>query len=310
MKIGILGTGFGKTHLNIYNSMKNVEIGGIVGRNKEKLAEIKAEYNVNLYEDPETLFEDPSIDLIDVCYPTKIHSDYVIKALNNGKHVFCETPIAYSLDEAKEMQEVAIKKKKMLMVGLFNRFDQGYEYIHELIKSKKYGKVKSLKLNRRTAPIWGTTDKMMMDLMIHDFDYLSWFLGKPSNINTRCLRNDKNYIMDAQVTGIYDDSLITIEGSMSLPLSFPFTTNCSIIFEQGAIEYGWKWENNKPHSSFVEYPSEGKPLIKELEMRDEYDLELKYVIDCFEKQDFTNKISIAEAINSLEIALSAIDALE
>ena len=103
IRIGILGTGFGKTHARIFASLPDVEVLGIVGRNEQKTREVARSLGIEACTDPKELIGRPDVDAIDVCYPTSTHAEYVMAALNQGKHVFCETPVAYTLAEAEQM---------------------------------------------------------------------------------------------------------------------------------------------------------------------------------------------------------------
>lgn len=122
LRVGILGTGFGKVHADIYRNLKGVEIAGIFGRTPETLNQLKEKLNVRVTTDANELINDPSIDFIDVCLPTTVHKEYVIQALKQKKHVFCETPISYSLEEAEEMRRHARESGKELLVDLFYKF--------------------------------------------------------------------------------------------------------------------------------------------------------------------------------------------
>lgn len=89
MRIGILGTGFmGKMHGKIFESFPEVTLKGIVGRNESKTVEVANSLDISAYTNPYDLINSDEIDIIDVCYPTAIHAEYVLAALNNGKHVF------------------------------------------------------------------------------------------------------------------------------------------------------------------------------------------------------------------------------
>src|SRR6056297_1688310 len=107
VKVGILGTGFGREHAKIYQNMNNVQIVKVFGRNRDKLKEIEKEFSTKTTEKIEDILTDQNIDLVDIFLPTKMHKDYVIKALENGKHVFCETPISYDVSEIEEMKQAA-----------------------------------------------------------------------------------------------------------------------------------------------------------------------------------------------------------
>lgn len=182
VRIGILGTGFmGETHGKIYKMFPEVILKGIVGRNESKVREVANSLETKAYTDPYELINSDEVDVIDVCYPTIIHTEYVIAALNKGKHVFCETPLAYNIGEAEQMQKAAQSSGRVLAVALYDRFQSQYKYIYEYIKSGKLGKLKAVFANRRSQLYWSGKD-MILNLMIHDFDFIYWLLGKPNAV--------------------------------------------------------------------------------------------------------------------------------
>jgi UDP-N-acetylglucosamine 3-dehydrogenase len=112
MRIGVLGTGFGKFHARIYKTIPGVEIIGIAGRAQEKTIQAVDELGIKAFLEMEELISDPRVDIIDVCLSTCVHEKYAVMALNAGKHVFCETPLAYSLPETERIMHAAEKNKK------------------------------------------------------------------------------------------------------------------------------------------------------------------------------------------------------
>ncbi len=107
IKVGILGTGFGETHAELYKKFKGFEVVSIFGRNQEKLNKIGEKYNIPVVTDINEIITNPDIDLIDICLPTELHSTWAVEGLKNGKHIFCETPVTYSVDEAIKIQQAA-----------------------------------------------------------------------------------------------------------------------------------------------------------------------------------------------------------
>jgi predicted dehydrogenase len=113
VRVGVVGLGFmGKTHLGIHAKNKHACItavcdydprrasgdlgktGGNLGSGSDLNLDPK---KVKKYHKPEELFADPNVDLVDICLPTYVHAEYVIKALTAGKHVLCEKPMALDL---------------------------------------------------------------------------------------------------------------------------------------------------------------------------------------------------------------------
>ena len=88
IKVGILGTGFGETHLDLYSKIEGFEVVSIFGRNQDKLKELGEKYSVATTNDITEIIENPGIDMIDICLPTELHSKWAIEGLKNGKHIF------------------------------------------------------------------------------------------------------------------------------------------------------------------------------------------------------------------------------
>jgi predicted dehydrogenase len=105
MKIGLLGTGFGVAHARIYHRHPQVDDVVVFGRTPAKLDTIESELGFATTTDIARIYDDPTIDLVDVCLPTPLHADHVIRALQAGKHVLCELPLAATVADARRVVE-------------------------------------------------------------------------------------------------------------------------------------------------------------------------------------------------------------
>src|ERR1700736_3727955 len=119
IRIGILGAGaMGAEHAAAYAGMPNVKVVGVFARDLERARTVArlclAEPFINAME----LIETDAVDAIDVCLPSTLHHSFVITALSHAKHVFCETPMALRLDEARQMRDAARHTGRLLQVGL------------------------------------------------------------------------------------------------------------------------------------------------------------------------------------------------
>ena len=104
------------------------------------------------------------IDAIDVCLPTPVHHRFVRAALVEEKHVFCETPLALRLDEARQMRDAARSAGRLLQVGLLMRSVAPYEYVKAASVSGEHGRVLSLALQRFAGCIRGRADPALLDV--------------------------------------------------------------------------------------------------------------------------------------------------
>ena len=305
MRIGILGTGFmGKMHGNIFKKFPEVTLKGIVGRNESKAIEVASSLETASFTDPYDLINSNEVDVIDVCYPTAVHAEYVIAALNHGKHVFCETPLAYNIDEAEQMLKAAKTNGRLLLIALYDRFQSQYKYIYEYLNSGKLGKPKAVFANRRSQPYWSSKD-IIVNLMIHDFDYLYWLLGKPNavcSLGTKTAEGQNEHI---NVLLEYQDISVMLEGNAIMPKSFPFSTSLRVVCENGAIELNWHWGPNEPVNDVILYPSGGDSEKLVIADYDPYEAECRYFIDCINGKADPELLGIETAYNSLKIAVAA-----
>ena len=103
MRIGLLGTGFGLAHARIYHNHSDVDEVVVFGGTPAKLEKVAAEFGFPTTTDIATIYDDPAIDLVDVCLPTPPHADHVIRALHAGKHLLVELPLATSMADARRV---------------------------------------------------------------------------------------------------------------------------------------------------------------------------------------------------------------
>lgn len=306
IKVGILGTGFGKTHANIYSKLKNVKIEGVFGRTEEKLKKLGDELGVFVTNNIDDIIKNPDINLIDVCLPTNVHKKYVVKSLENGKDVFCETPICYTLEEAEVMKSCAEKNNKKIFVDLFFKFSDPHRIAIELIKTKSLGKPLTITAYQKTPPHWGNMDldKIVQDFMLHNFDFITEIKGMPQSLVANGYYNNNSHICS---TLEYEDGLASVESSTLLPGKFPFNIGFTIICEHGTIYFDGKY-GEKTKQEMKIYKNEE---IKEVTLpsNDDYEEAIKHVISHIEKNKNSSIISIDEAIKSLNIVLAIKESL-
>src|SRR5690349_14541211 len=104
IKVAIIGCGFmGRMHANVYGLLDNAKLVALVDRKPEKRESYSKDFGVPAYETLAELFANQEVDAVDVCLPTFEHKDATIAIAQAGKHVFCEKPMALTVDDADEM---------------------------------------------------------------------------------------------------------------------------------------------------------------------------------------------------------------
>ncbi|OPZ89099.1 MAG: Inositol 2-dehydrogenase [Firmicutes bacterium ADurb.Bin419] len=305
MNIGILGTGFmGKVHAQIYKSIPDVNIVGMAGRDVLHTTEIANDFETRAYKHPYDLINEKDIDAIDICVPSMFHTEFVVEALKSGKHVFCETPLTYDLEDAIKMFEVSRKSDKKCMVALYDRFQSQYKYIYEYIKSGKLGKPKAVYANRRSQSHFASKD-IILNLMIHDFDYICWLLGKPKSVYCNGISTIEGINEHVNAILEYDETSVTVEGSVIMPKTFPFSTSLRVVCEDGAIDLNWCWTDKGPVNDVILYPSTGTAEKLEIVDYDPYEAECKYFVDCIKGNEDGTILGIESALESVRVAVLA-----
>jgi predicted dehydrogenase len=212
--------------------------------------------------------------------------------------------------DAIQMNKIAKDKGRKLLVALFGRFGSDYKYIHDYVDAH-LGKLKVVYANRRTPPIWGKWDEnFIMNLMLHDIDYVHWLLGKPMAVSSRGLENAEGGWNHVSISLEYQDASAVIEGCGIMPLSFPFSTSLRVVGDEGAIDLNWYWGGTAPVSEVKYFPNEGEPQILSTPGYDPYEAECRYFIDCLQGKADPNLLSIETACASLNIASIAKVSLE
>jgi predicted dehydrogenase len=157
MKVGLLGTGFGIAHAHIYHAHPQVSDVVVFGRTPTKLQVIAEQFGFATTTEVAAIYEDPAIDLVDVCLPTGLHAEHVTRALEAGKHVLCELPVAATMDDARRILDAQAASDRQVFVDMFGRFDPATEVLHTAIAKGRYGTLKTLAIELRSALLWEAT---------------------------------------------------------------------------------------------------------------------------------------------------------
>lgn len=145
---------------------------------------------VQVYGELEEMLADPELDLIDVCLPTHLHTPVVVQALQAGKHVLVEKPIALTEADAGQMVQAAREARRLLMVAHVLPFFPEFRFAYDFVRSGRGGKVLAAHFQRIISkPDWSAdiadhakTGGPVVDLHIHDTHFIRLLLGQPSGV--------------------------------------------------------------------------------------------------------------------------------
>ncbi len=163
LRIGIIGCGGianGK-HMPALKRQPNAEMVAFCDIIEERAIKAKADYgtpDAKVYTDYHKLLEDKTIDIVHVLTPNRWHSPITCDALEAGKHVMCEKPMAINSVEALKMVETAKRTGKKLTIGYQNRQRADSLYLKKEALDGTFGDIyyaKATAIRRRAVPTWG-----------------------------------------------------------------------------------------------------------------------------------------------------------
>ncbi|MDD3726513.1 MAG: Gfo/Idh/MocA family oxidoreductase [Candidatus Ratteibacteria bacterium] len=322
VKIGIIGAGYmGSMHATVYSQLPDAKVVGIADIRGEKAKSLATKVKALPYSDPQQLLEREDITTIDICLPTFLHKEFVIKAAEKGKDVICEKPIALDIEDANEMIEACKKHRVRFMVAQVIRFWAEYKFLKEIYDRKKYGELITLSCRRLSSlPTWGWQDWILdsnksggalIDLHIHDTDFICYLMGKkPKKIYSKSINKERPYSHVYTTFTFDNDIIITAEGGWDYPANFPFEMSYLAKFEKAVVEF-----NSRNTPSLTVYEVTGKvdkPTFEKVKAEgiggniDDlggYFYELRYFVDhVIHNKPFT-VVTPEDARNSLAIVL-------
>ena len=203
VKIGLVGAGgIGNVHLNGYKKLDNVEIAAICDINPVNLNVTADRFGIEKrYTDIDAMLAaHPELDAVDVCVWNNNHAVCTIKALDAGKHVLCEKPMAYDAKQAEEMLAAAKRNNKLLMIGFSMRFSDQGKIAKDFVDNGYIGDIyysKAIYVRRHGAPGGWFTDiersggGPVIDLGVHVIDLTRYLMGNPKPVSVYAATFDK-----------------------------------------------------------------------------------------------------------------------
>jgi predicted dehydrogenase len=311
MRIGLLGTGFGVAHAGIYHRHPAVDEVIVFGRTQAKLEKIAAEFGFATTSELDAIYDDPSIDLVDVCLPTQLHAEHVVRGLDAGKHVLCELPLADNLADAQRIVDAHVASDKHVFVDMFGRFDPSTELLHAAIADDRYGPLKALETELRSALLWEgyeiRLDSIAMDVLHGSLDTIVTALGPPTT--TTAIGVEKESGGSAgEVLLDYPGAIVRCSASALMPKPYGLRGGSRATFNDAVLESSWTaGYDGRPSSMLTEYTDQAQRTI-DLPDSDAYTAVIEHVIACMQGRA-ASRLSPASVLDTLRVTLDVHHAL-
>lgn len=271
------------------------------------------------YSDLHALLQDPDIEAVAIAAPARTHAEWVIAAANAGKHVFCEKPMAVTLDEADRAIAAAKAAGVVLQVGFNRRFDSGFAAAIAAVKAGENG---TTQLSRSLTRDPGLHDPsripqwtIFLETLIHDFDTLLHFNPGAKPVEVYALA-DALVRPDFKDKGLLDTSVVTIRfdngaiatAEANFQAVYGYDVRGEVFGSKGMLQAGHINVNN-----CVRYHQDGiaietSRMDSDL-LREAYVTEMAEFARCIRRGE-TPRATGEDARNALEIALACIDSVQ
>ncbi|MFO7320789.1 MAG: Gfo/Idh/MocA family oxidoreductase [Chloroflexota bacterium] len=318
LRVGMVGVGvMGTAHLEGWAATP-ARIVGYVALDEQRAQAMAQKYGGRVYDSLDEML--PDVDVVDICTPTYLHREMTLQAAAAGKHVICEKPLSLTVSGAQEMIDACERAGVHLLVGHVVRFFNEYALAKATVDSGEIGRVAVTRLKRvnfqprHAADNWfldpAKSGGMILDLMIHDFDYARWVAGEVESVFARSVRT-----VDPNAAGDYclailrhkNGALTHVEGGWVYPPPM-FLTGFEIAGERGLIEH--PAGSSVPvgvhlmESQLRDLPAVGVPAAPLAESP--YVTEIKHFYDVLTGAIETPRVTARDGLEAVKIGLAVI----
>ena len=258
--VGIVGVGFmGWIHYLAYQRASGVRLAAIATRSAKKRAgdwrDIRGNFgppgqqvdltDVATYEHWEQLLQDPQVQLVDICLPPHLHAPVATAALEAGKHVFCEKPIALRVSDAQGMIQAGRNNQRRLFVGHVLPFFPEFRFLWQAAQDGRYGALLGGVFKRTiNDPQWlpdfydpQRVGGPVVDLLIHDAHFVRLLWGMPQGVFSTGRMHDPQVAEFLCTQFLYKDvpGPVSVTGGVIGQRGRDFTHGFEVHFQRATV---------------------------------------------------------------------------
>lgn len=244
VRVAVVGCGsMGRVHASKYANMPQVELVGVLDQNRESAEALAKSCNTESFASWEALLSEANPEAVSICLPTPLHKPYVLKAAEAGVHAICEKPLAATLEDCREMIDICQQNGVRLFVGHVIRFFPSYIDLKNKVKAGVIGRVGVAHARRAGSHpgrrgTWYSDDSatggVIMDLLVHDIDFMRSILGE---VNTVYAMNRRTDQIDYALVTLHfaGGAIANLEGFWGYPGEFH--SNVELSGNKGILRY-------------------------------------------------------------------------
>ncbi len=323
VKIGIIGLGFmAATHLRAYQQIEDARVAALcnpsgrnldgdfsgVSGNIDTGTPLKLDMSkVAAYREVDKFLADDKLDLIDICTPTASHEDLAVRALQAGRHVLCEKPLARTPEAARRIVAAADQAKGFFMPAMCLRFWPQWHWLKQVIQENRYGRVLGARFRRvAEPPAWGQksffngreSGGALFDLHVHDTDFVHYCFGRPRRVHS--IGYSKLSGAVDHVTTHYeveDGAMVHAEGGWAMTPGFGFNMAYTVNFERATADY----DIARAEEPLRLFEKEQERRVITCDGPDGFESELRYMIECIQTGHPPSVVTARDGLASVQI---------
>ncbi len=247
LRIGLIGAGgMGRAHVDrIVNELAGGEVVAVADANPDNAKLAADPLGAKIYATGAELIADPDVDAVMIATFGKVHAPDVIAAVQAGKYVLCEKPLATTKEDTEAILAAEqAAGKKLVTVGYMRRFDKGYQQMRGVLAAGEHGYATLVHCRHRnpSVPDNYTTRNMIDDTSSHEIDICRYLLGEEI-VRARVERPRKTshrfeHLEDPLVLVMYTESGVRIESEVNVNLQWGYSIECELVMETGTVRLG------------------------------------------------------------------------
>lgn len=250
IRVALIGSGYiADCHISAFHSDAVKEIGEIVAVVGHPGSGMKAAAKVGngcrFFETLEEAEKEVGFDAVDITTPTFLHEEYTVKAANMGKHVFCEKPLALSVESFDRMYDACKKNNVKFMAAQVLRYMSNFTKIADTIKSGVLGNIHMYSAKRLSQhPTWATWHRDpsksgggLYDINVHDIDLIYSMFGMPESVYAVGWKSPSGCWNHVATSLKWADKQAICESSLEMTGDYPFTAEIIATGDNGSIDF-------------------------------------------------------------------------
>lgn len=321
LRVGIIGAGgIAGQHAYCYENIPEAKVVAVADIVLERAENLAKKFGAEALDYGDKMFNRNDVDVVDICLPTYLHCEYVLKAAKKGIHVLCEKPMALNIEEGLKMIKATDEAGVKFMIAHVLRYFPENVSAKKVMEEGSIGKPVMVRTYRggihpaRAREWYGQIEKSggaIQDTVIHDIDFLKWCFGPVKEVYVKGNTFNKTKFLeyDLIILEFINGVLAHLTVDWSRPVSGHFSTRMEIVGTEGIVEYSS--DNSAPLYTLTSSKDSGQDGVAIPEspldpQSNPYSQEIIEFLKCIENNT-EPPISVKDALESLNVVLAALE---